>query len=140
MTWIHFALIFSIAHAAHSFFIKLAGDNITPAFAMIVSNIVVLTGSLIIFFAFKMQGVEMTATKPAIIYVTLGGLAVIVFELALFYMFNLGAPLTYAYAITRILPLILVVGFGTVFFHEAITAKKAVGMVLGILGIWMMVK
>jgi len=140
MTWLHLAFVFMAFSAIHTTCIKMAGDGITPLYAMLISNIVVFVGSVVLFAAFKVQGMEMIATKPAINWMVAAGICVIIFEVAFLYIFYMNAPMATATTIMRVGTLGIVFVIGFLIFQEKFDLTKALGLALGITSIYLMTK
>ena len=140
MSWLHFAFIFMAFSAIHTTCIKMAGDGITPLYAMLISNIVVFVGSVVLFIIFKAQGMEMIATKPAVNWMVAAGLCVIIFEVAYLYIFYMNTPMATATTVMRVGTLGIVIAISFLIFQEKFDVTKALGLVLGITSIYLMTK
>ncbi len=140
MTWLHLAFVFMAFSAIHTTCIKMAGDGITPLYAMLISNIVVFAGSIILFILFKAQGMEMVATKPAVNWMIVAGICVIIFEVAFLYIFYMNAPMATATTVMRVGTLGIVIVIGLLIFQEKFDMTKALGLVLGVTSIYLMTK
>ena len=140
MNWFPLAILFMFFSALHTICIKYAGSGITPLYAMLVSNIVVFTGSVILYLSFKYSGMEMVATKPSLLWMVGAGICVIIFEIAFLYIFYANAPIATATTIMRVGTLGLVFIAGYYLFNEKLDLTKIVGLLFGITSIYLLSK
>jgi len=138
--WIYFAGIFVFASALHTLCLKMAGDGISPAMSMIVSNSIVFILSIVIFAVFKFQGQEMVANTKAIGWVSAGAICVVIFELSFFYIFFYNAPMAVAATVMRAGALSLTILAGIFLLKEEITLERAIGFCMALGSIYLLTK
>ena len=140
MNWLPLAILFMFFSALHTTCVKFAGSGITPLYAMLVSNIVVFSGSVALFLIFKNNGMEMVATKPSLYWMLAAGLCVVVFEIAFLYIFYSNAPIATASTVMRVGTLGLVIVAGYFLFNEKLDTTKIIGLLFGITSIYLLSK
>ena len=140
MNWLPLAIVFMLFSALHTTCVKFAGSEITPLYAMLISNIVVFSGSIVLFALFKSNGMEMVATKPSVYWMVGAGICVTIFEIAFLYIFYANAPIATASTVMRVGTLGLVIVAGYFLFNEKLDTTKIIGLLFGLISIYLLSK
>ncbi len=86
-----------------------------------------------------MKHVELAQGK-AVIYSMIAGIIIGVINIAIFYMYRAGAPISVALPVTRIGVVVLAIIAGFVIFSETLSPTKMVGIALSFLSIFLMTR
>lgn len=135
MNWIIYSLIAIGIIGVSDIFRKLASGLKDPFFANLIFQIASVTTALLLYLLFSRK----TENNPRdIYYAILGGMTVSMFSLFSFKALATGPGISIVMPILRIGGIIAVVILGLLILKENVTTKSLFGLVLSILGIFLL--
>lgn len=139
MNWLVYAFIVIFGAAGMHVFSKLAKGVIHPIAATMIASGVFFCVALV-FFLFsseakaQVSSLGFGAVWPAVLM----GLSMSALNIALFYVYHAGAPLSVAVPFIRVSAAVLGVIIGLLFFAEKLSLMHSVGVGLALLGVVVM--
>src|SRR5438309_12069214 len=138
--WFWYALVAAILYGAHQIFTKLASDRISDGLGgFVVEASAALTILLYLLFLRFSGRWNQSASMPGINYSILTGLCVGAGTIAFFLLFQKGGPLSAVPAILAVGAAMMAIA-GILFFHEAPSWQRLLGIVLAIAGLFLLRK
>src|SRR5213079_3634162 len=136
--WFWYALVAAILYGAHQIFTKLASDRISDGLGGFVVEAAAALTILLYLMYLRFSGRwNQTASMPGINYSILTGLCVGIGTIAFFLLFQKGGPLSAVPAILAGGAAIMAIA-GILFFHEAPSWQRLLGITLAIAGLFLL--
>lgn len=136
--WVFYAVGAAILYGMHQIFTKLAADGIGDGVGGFIveasASLTILVYLLILWFSGEWT---QPVTTPGVVYSLLTGLCVGIGTVMFFLLFQKGGPLSAVPAILAVGAAIMAV-VGIVLFKEAATASRLLGIVLSLLGLFLL--
>ncbi len=137
-TWVLYAVGAAILYGMHQIFTKLAADGIGDGVGGFIveasASLTILVYLLILWLSGEWK---QPVTTPGVVYSLLTGLCVGIGTVMFFLLFQKGGPLSAVPAVLAVGAAIMAI-VGIVFFKEAATAFRLLGIVLSLLGLFLL--
>ncbi len=135
MHWFVYAIILISGGVGIHLFSKLSRDLIHPSYAIFISSGVYFIAASIYFFSTGGREYIMETSGKGLLIASLAGVCVAAANMALFYMYKSGAPISVALPATRMVTIVLAVIIGIFFFAEKLSLLKLLGIACSIVAI-----
>jgi len=137
--WIVYGAASAVALAAADIFIKLAAGRVSNSVGVLCYGSCTFSMGLAWFLWQRMNGVAQHA-QPSGIFAAMGvGVSFCLVTVALYAMFEAGAPLSIASPLVRLGGLLVASVVGLLFWHEPLTPRYALGIILACSGVYLIV-
>ena len=130
--WLPLALVTAVAYGLFNVFASQAGGKIGDAFG---AGLLEATAAVVIFVFALATRASTQATAAGVRWSVLAGVFAGIGTLAYVSMFRRGGGLTGAGPIAFCGSMVVMVGAGVLVFHEPLSARRAAGLLLGMLSI-----
>ena len=138
--WFWYAVIAALLYGAHQIFTRMAADHIGEGLGgFIVETTASLSILLYLAFLWLMSRWDQKSTGEGIFYSILTGICVGAGTIAFFLLFQKGGPLSSVPAILAGGAAIMAIA-GILFFHETSSWQRLLGVVLAIVGLFLLRK
>lgn len=138
MTWLYWALIAAFFGGLTDIFFKLVNGKINNSLSGVIINACSVLPVIIFALYSKLGGQTLNSSKIGIIYSVLAGLSIGFITLSSFKMFNdPNADLSLAIPVMRITIILIAIVFGILFLKESINLKFIVGLILSLVGLYL---
>jgi uncharacterized membrane protein len=137
MHWFIFAAITAVALAAADVFSKLAADRISIALGVFIYGCCTFTVSLVWFLWQSYNGVPLMIKPGGILSAVGVGLSFTTVTFGLYATFRAGVPISIGSPAIRVTGLLLASMVGILLLNEPITIRKAGGILLAAVGIFL---
>lgn len=139
MNWILYASVSALALACADIFIKLAAGKLSNSLALLFyGSCTFLTGLSWVLFD-RISGVSLHAQTNGILAAIGVGVSFSLVTVGMYVTFQAGAPISIASPFIRLGGLLLASAAGFLLFHEPITWRYLLGMVLVLTGLYLIV-
>lgn len=139
--WLPFAGVTVLGWIIYEVMLKLSGlEKASPIVGMVVLTVISLSGSLLLLSVYEISGSDFKFTPKSLIFSAFAALGVLLGELSMFYVYERGAPLSIASPIVLIGTIISTFLIGAILFDENVTLTKIIGVLMGIVSIYTLVK
>ncbi len=136
--WLAYAVVAAVALAVADSSVKLAAGRLSDALAlMTLGGCILLTGVGWLLVS-RWQGVRVFAEARGIAAAVAVGIAFSVVNSALYLTFGAGAPVSRASPLIRLGGLLMASVVGIVLYHEPLTVRYALGLLMACSGVWLM--
>jgi transporter family protein len=136
--WFWYAVVAAVLYGAHQIFTRLASDSIGDGLGgFVVEGVAALTILFYLAFLWLTRRWEQKFTMVGFNYSALTGICVGAGTVAFFLLFQRGGPLSAVPAILAGGAAIMALA-GIVFFHEAMSWQRMLGIVLAIAGLFLL--
>ncbi len=136
--WFWYAVVAAVLYGAHQIFTRLAADRIGDGLGgLVVEGVAALTILVYLVFLWFTGRWEQKFTMPGFNYSVLTGVCVGAGTVAFFLLFQRGGPLSAVPAILAGGAAIMALA-GIVFFHEALSWQRLLGITLAIAGLFLL--
>ncbi|MBU2498657.1 MAG: hypothetical protein KKE57_07150 [Proteobacteria bacterium] len=139
MNWILYASASALALACADLFIKLAAGKLSNSLALLLYGSCTFLAGLGWVLLHRISGVSLHAQSTGILAALGVGVSFSLVTVGLYMTFQTGAPISIASPFIRLGGLLLASVAGFVLFHEPLTWRYAIGMVLVCAGLYLMV-
>jgi len=140
MNWFMYAVGAAVALAVADVLVKLAAGKLPSSLGLLLYGCVPFATGLVWFLWDKSRNVSMSVQPQAILFAIGVGVAFTLVTIALYGAFRVGAPISVASPLIRLAGLLIASVAGVVFWKEGISARYVVGMLLSVIGIYLIVK
>ena len=138
--WLWYAVIAAVLYGAHQIFTRLAADHIGEGLGgFVVEATAALSILLYLAFLWLANRWDQKSTGEGIFYTILTGICVGAGTIAFFLLFQKGGPLSSVPAILAGGAAIMAIA-GILFFHETSSWQRLLGVVLAIVGLFLLRK
>lgn len=139
MSWIYYALAAALALAAADLFVKSAAGKLPDSLGMLLYGIIpFLTGATWVFFD-RNRPAFSTPNSSAIVLALCVGVMFTLVTFCMYAAFRTGAPISLASPLIRLGGLIIASIAGVVLWHEPITTRYILGVILACAGLVLMI-
>jgi drug/metabolite transporter (DMT)-like permease len=137
--WIFYASASTVALAAADVFIKLASGKVSNSVGVLFYGSCTFSMGLAWFLWQRIHGVAQHA-QPSGIFAAIGvGVSFCLVTVALYAMFEAGAPISVASPLVRLGGLLIASLVGLLFWHEPLTLRYALGVLLMCGGVYLII-
>jgi drug/metabolite transporter (DMT)-like permease len=139
MNWISYAIGAAVALAAADFFIKLAAGKLSNSLGLLIYGSCTFMTGLSWVFLDRIRGIGLHAQTVGVLSATGVGVSFSLVTICLYLTFGAGAPVSLGAPLIRLGGLIIVSLAGLIIFHEPLTWRYAIGMILAISGVYLII-
>src|SRR5438128_12158992 len=137
-TWFWYAVAAAVLYGAHQIFTRLAADRIGEGLGGFVVE-ATAAASILLYLAFLwlISRWDQKSSAEGIYYSVLTGICVGAGTIAFFLLFQKGGPLSAVPAILAVGAAMMAIA-GILFFREAASFPRIAGVILAIIGLWLL--
>ena len=138
--WWIFCVVFTFGAAGYGIAARFADDKIHPSYFAFLYNLiaVILLGTLVT--SYVWQGGVLEYSTQSLWAVLICGISLVIVDISVVVMYRKGAPVSLGMPLVRILLAVFTATIGILFFNEALTLIKVIGIALGCIGIYLTVQ
>ena len=140
MNWVVYAVGAAGALAIADVLVKLAAGKLPSSLGLLLYGCVPFATGLVWFLSDKSRNVPMSVQPQAMAFAVGVGVAFTLVTIALYGAFRVGAPISVASPLIRLAGLLVASVVGVLFWKEGISVRYVIGMVLSVIGIFLIVK
>lgn len=138
-TWKSIAVLTALLYGMYNVFTKLAAGNISDSFGAFLLEIVaaLLILGFIFFLRFKGEN-PIQFNAQGLLFSIFAGISVAIVSILYFMVFRTGGHLSVAGPFILVGGSIVMIVIGVLFFKEPISVRSAAGLILGLVGLYLM--
>lgn len=138
MNWLTFGFLAAGCFGFYNVFIKLSADKLSPTIALMfiagTSFIIAVVATII----FKLTGQDLVINKNALIFPILAGVSTGIAEIFYLFMYSKNAPVSIGTPFVLAGTMLVAVLFGALILKEGLPAIKIAGIVITIVGLFIL--
>ncbi|MBM7865769.1 EamA family transporter [Heliobacterium gestii] len=125
-----------IANIAYHLFLKITPQNSNPVVALATTYLTAMTACILLFPFFSQEGGLMESLRKVNWTSIALGLSIVGLEMGFLIAYRAGGNISVAPVISNTAVALLIIPIGVLFFSEALTAKKVLGIALCLVGLY----
>lgn len=139
MEWITFAILTSCFWSLYHMASKATSQLISPIVASVVSSLSLIIGSTLYYFS-SLKISYQSLNLKGLVFAVLMGIGAGIGDIFYVYTYQKGGPISETAPITLIMLVILVLLISNLVFRESMTVYKMIGIVFGIISIYLVLR
>lgn len=140
-TWLPVAGAAILGHAAFHIFLKLSSGKInglTAALVIAVAGIAVLLPAMLIYKSSRPEVALLNVGLWGAVFAALAGVAIIGVDVAMYMLYERGAPMSLAVPVILVCSLSLATLFGLIALKEPLTITKTAGLLTAVISVYLL--